>query len=139
MNWLDNPYRTIIEMCEYSLVNEGKSIYDSLTKLLTELRDSDVDNPIVDRRISDALSYVTKNYNNEELNSKSFMTQNVILAKMTFCVKRRGVMKLILMEDTIKLLQEEGRQEELVEFDSMEGSFNTTEQGVNYIKYLIDD
>lgn len=79
MSWLDNPYRTIIQMCQIKLLNENKTVYDTLTDMLVQLGDGNVDNPVADKRISKAVGMLTSAFPASILNDSSFIIQTGLI------------------------------------------------------------
>lgn len=58
-NWLDNPFRTIIEYCELKVMRGGK-VMECLEEL--EILTGDTPNKVVKDRLKRAIDYVVENH-----------------------------------------------------------------------------
>lgn len=79
---LDNPFKTIFQMCELSLMNEGKTIYQTLTEGLESLVESGIENPVADRRLNAARKFIVDHYSSEMIDSDNEVIQVHILRSM---------------------------------------------------------
>jgi len=77
-DWLDNPYRTIIEYCEVFAMHGGK-VMTALEDLERRIKTSS--NEVAAARIDKSIKFVKENYG-AELKLKNYLIQGGIVENM---------------------------------------------------------